>query len=132
MDKTYSLLKTLRALIFVQRLRSKPWTCKSKFCFSFVHVVIPYPIFKAWPLIGRKSVTSPCPRTFKNILEQQLPVCLVTSPGFTQHSWTVQLDQSVRSTCVHVYTVHTHNTNRANNTFRNKIGMSVDIAVVGI
>ena len=32
------------------------------------------------------------PRTFKNILEQQLPVSLVTSPGFTQQSWTVQLN----------------------------------------
>ena len=43
--------------IFVQRLRSKPWTYKSKFCFSFmlfIHVVIPYPIFEAsdWSEFG--------------------------------------------------------------------------------
>ena len=30
--------------IFVQRLRSKPWTYKSKFCFSFILSFIPYPI----------------------------------------------------------------------------------------
>ena len=88
--------QTSRPVIFVQRLRSKPWTYKSKFILSFRNQF-------------RKSVTSPCPRTFENILEQRLPVCLVTSPGLTEHSSTVQLythHSSVMYTAVaadHVY-----------------------------
>ena len=63
---------------------------------SFFHSFI-----RSFRIQFRKSVTSPCPRTFKNILEQQLPV------GWWRHqashniaglySWTSQC-------AVHVYT----------------------------
>ena len=53
--------------------------------------------------------------------------CTVYSVQSVVRALTPRELYSLRSTCV-----HTLNTNSANNTLRNKIGMSVGIAVVGI
>ena len=88
---------------FVQRLRSKPWTYKSKFILSFFHSF------------------------FHSFRIQFSRLYSVQSVQSVVRALTTRELYSLRST-----RVHTLNTNSAHNTLRNKIGMSVGIAVVGI
>ena len=99
-------------LFFVQRSRRDPWTSISK-CLSLVLSVTNFQA-SDWSKVGVHSVS--------NFLD-----CTLYSVQSVVRALTTRELYSLRSTCV-----LTLNTNSAHNTLRNKIGMNVGIAVVGI